>query len=76
MPAKASESVKVKRVEQRTEGGLPVQSWSGLLQSLRTICRNTCRMKDDPQGPSFVVEMAATDLQRRVFELLGLYPAA
>jgi len=31
-------------------------------------------MKDDPKGPSFMVETDANGLQRRVSELLGLYP--
>ena len=74
LPAKPSQSVKLKKAEHRTEDGLAVQSWPSLLQSLHTMCRNTCRMKDDPAGPSFVVETDANDLQRRVFELLGLYP--
>jgi hypothetical protein len=74
LPAEPSQSVKLKKAEHRTEDGLPVQAWSSLLQSLQTMCRNTCRMKDDPKGPSFVVQTDANDLQRRVFELLGLYP--
>ena len=70
LPAGPSESAKVKKAEHRTEDGQRVQSWSSLLQSLSTMCRNTCRMKDDPDGPSFVVETEPTDIQRRVFELL------
>jgi hypothetical protein len=70
-PAEASESAKAKKAEHRTADGLLVRSWSSLMQSLSTLCRNTCRMKDDPAGPSFVVETDANDLQRRAFELLA-----
>ena len=71
LPAEASESAKVKKAEHRTEDGLPARSWSSLMQSLNTLCRNTCRMKDDPAGRSFVVETDADELQKRVFELLA-----
>lgn len=74
LPAEASASAKLKKREHATADGLPVQSWSGLLQSLHTLCRNTCRMKDDPAGPSFVVETEANALQRRALELLALCP--
>jgi transposase len=70
LPAEASESAKVKKAKHRTEDGLLVRSWSCLMQSLGTLCRNTCRMKEDPAGPSFVVETDANELQKRVFELL------
>ncbi|MCY2950716.1 MAG: hypothetical protein NTU53_01915 [Planctomycetota bacterium] len=70
LPAEASESVKVKKAEHRTQDGLMVQKYSSLLDSLNTLSRNTCRMKDEPDGPSFVVETEANDLQQRVFELL------
>jgi hypothetical protein len=70
LPAEASESAKQKKAEHRTEEGLLVRCWSSLIQSLHTLCRNTCRMKDDPAGPSFVVETDANELQTRVFERL------
>jgi transposase len=70
-PAEASESAKAKKAGHRTEEGLPVRSWSSLMQSLSTLCRNTCRMKDDPADPSFVVETDANDLQQRAFDLLA-----
>ena len=47
-----------------------MQSWPSLLQALSTLCRNTCRTKDDPAGPSFVLETEPNDLQRRAFALL------
>ena len=71
LPPEASESAKLKKAEHRTEDGLLARSWSSLLQLLSTLCRNTCRMKDDPAGPSFVVETDANDIQKRVFELLA-----
>jgi hypothetical protein len=62
--------VKLKKVEHRTKDGLPVRSWSCLMESLGTLCRNTCWIKDDPAGPSFVVETDANELLKRVFQLL------
>lgn len=73
-PAQASAAAKFKKCEHRTEAGLPVQSWRGLIESLQTLCRNTCRMKDDPASPTLVVETEPTELQRRVLELLEKYP--
>jgi len=71
LPAQASESVKQKKAEHRTAAGLRARGWSSLRQSLSTLCRNQCRMKDDPSGPSFVVETDADELQERAFELLA-----
>jgi replicative superfamily II helicase len=70
LPAEPSASVKIKKAEHRTEDGLPVQKWSSLIDSLRTMSRNICHMKDDPDGPSFVVDADANELQQRVFDLL------
>jgi hypothetical protein len=71
LPAEPSESVLVKKATHSTPHGLPVQSWAGLLQALGTLCRNTCRMKDDPDGSPFVVETDPNDLQKRALALLG-----
>jgi len=73
LPAQASAAVKIKKSEHRTADGLPVQSWLGLMQSLQTLCRNTCRMGDDPTGPSLLLETEPTALQSRVLELLEGY---
>lgn len=74
LPAQASPAAKIKKSEHRTEAGLPVQSWLGLIESLKTLCRNTCRMKNDPASPTLVVETEPNELQRRVLELLEKYP--
>lgn len=76
LPAEASESAQAKKASHRTGEGLVVQSWWGLLESLKTLCRNTCRMKNDAEGSSFVLETRPTELQRRAFELLELCPVA
>jgi transposase len=70
LPAETSESARAKKAEHVTEEGMRVRTWSSLIQSLSTLCRNTCRMKDDPQGPSFVVETDANDFQERALGLL------
>jgi hypothetical protein len=71
LPAEASASARVKKATHQTPDGLPLQSWRSLLASLATLCRNTCRIKDDPSGPSFTVHTEPSDLQRRALELLG-----
>ena len=71
LPAEPSASAQLKKATHRTTGGLPAQSWPGLLQALATLCRNTCRLKDDPAGPSFVLETDANELQQRALDLLA-----
>jgi transposase len=71
LPAEPSESAQLKKATHRTTGGLATQSWASLLQALGTLCRNTCRIKDDPASPTFVVETDANALQQRAFDLLA-----
>jgi transposase len=52
-PAKPSASAKRKKAVRVTEDGLPVHSFSTLMVELATRCRNRCRLKADPQSPSF-----------------------
>lgn len=73
-PAKPSASSKRKKALKLTADGLPVQSFQTLLAELGTLCRNRCRMGSDSSGPAFYQMTEPTSLQRRAFDLLGVYP--
>lgn len=72
LPAKPSESVKRKKSELLTADGFEVHSFETLMENLGTLCRNTCRLKTDPAGPTFDKYTEPTPLQQRAFSLLGL----
>jgi len=71
-PAKPTPSARRKKTARQTPDGLPLHSFHTLLKDLATLCRNHCRMKNDPDGPGFTQTTRATALQRRAFELLGV----
>ena len=66
-PARPSPAVTKKKARKKTEDGLPVQSFKGLLRKLATITKNICRM---PSGETFEQTTRADALQTRAFELL------
>jgi len=69
--APRSEAAKRKEINRRTPDGLPVQSFQCLLKDLATLCKNRIRWESSPDA-QFHQLTVPTDLQRRVFELLGL----
>jgi len=69
-PAKASASARRKKVERTTADGLAVQSFETLLMHLATQCVSLCRIKSDPDSPSFEQLTLPSALQQRAFELL------
>jgi transposase len=71
-PAEPSDSAIGKKVDRTTVDGLPVHSLDTLLEELGTLCRNRCRIQADPSGSTFTQDTQPTELQARVFELLGL----
>jgi len=71
-PAQSSESAKKKKTLRLTSEGLVVQSLDTLLMELGTRCRNRCRIKSDPKGPTFHQLTEKSQLQERAFQLLGL----
>jgi len=71
-PAKPSSSVKRKKATRQTEDGLPLNSFSSLLDNLATVCRNTCRMKSAPGKATLQRHTKPTRLQQRAFDLLGV----
>jgi transposase len=71
-PAQPSASAKKKKNLRFTSEGLIVQSFDTLLMELGTRCRNRCRIKSDPKGPTFYQLTEKSPLQERAFQLLGL----
>ena len=70
--AEPSDSATRKKVKRTTLEGLPVHSFDTLLEELGTLCRNRCRIQADHSGTTFTQDTQPTELQARVFELLGL----
>ena len=70
--AEPSRSARRKKVRRSTPDGLPVHSFDTLLEELGTLCRNRCRIQADPSGSTFTQDTQPTELQARVFQLLGL----
>jgi len=71
-PAEPSASARHKKLVRQTEDGLPVHSFTTLLEALGTRCCNTCRVKSDPTGSSFRLLTEPTPVQVKAFQLLGL----
>ena len=71
-PARPSASAKRKKTVRLTSDGLEVHSFQTLLAELATLSRNRCRVKSDPDGPTFYELTESTPLQQRAFNLLGL----
>ncbi len=71
--AKAPRSAAAKRKDGQkcTEGGLPAQSFQCLLKDLATLCKNRVRC-GTTEGAEFDHLTVATELQRRVFDLLDV----
>jgi hypothetical protein len=69
--APRSEAARRKESHRRTTDGLPVQSFQCLLKDLATLCKNRVCWESSPDA-QFDQLTLPTDLQRRVFDLLGL----
>jgi Transposase DDE domain len=69
-PAEVSEAAKRKRATRRSDDGLPVSSFRGLLDHLATM---TLNLVASPQAPNATITLTAkpTPLQNKAFELLG-----
>jgi len=72
LPARPSESAKSKKRERVTPDGFQIHSFETLMENLGTRCRNTCRLKTDPTGPTFYKYTDPTPLQQKALSLLGL----
>ena len=71
-PAKPSPSVRAKKIFRRTSDGHPIHSFDTLMAELGTRCRNRCRVKSDPSGPTFVQMTEPNPVQARALKLLSL----
>jgi len=69
-PARPSPEVQRKKAERLTPDGLPLHSFGTLLKHLANVARNRCRIKSDPQGPTWSQLTEPDPLQARAFELL------
>ncbi len=72
-PARRSPSAQRKASRKKTDAGLPLHSFRGLLQNLATIVRNTMRTTS-PSGQvaEFPLVTEPTPFQRQALELLGV----
>jgi transposase len=70
-PAPRSDAAKQKDQTKRTADGRPVQSFQCLLKDLATLCKNRIRC-GSAAGVEYDQLTVATDLQRHVFEKLGV----
>jgi len=70
-PAERSPSAQSKDLTKRNEDGLPVHSFRSLLADLGTLAKNRIRIAGNEQS-EFYMLTRPTQLQARVFELLGL----
>jgi transposase len=71
-PAQPSISAKQKKALKLTSEGFVVQSLDTLLEELGTRCRNRCRIRSNPKGPTFYQTTEMSPVQKRAFQLLGL----
>jgi hypothetical protein len=69
-PAVASPSAKKKKADKRTSEGFVVHSFSTLMATLGTRCRNRCRICTSGSSISRITE--PIPLQAKAFQLLGL----
>ena len=74
LPAQPSINVKKKKRARLTSEGLRIHSLRTLLAELSTLCRNRCRFRHEPSGSVFYQLTEPTPLQKKAFQLLGLFP--
>ena len=72
--AKPTPRAREKKARRRTDDGLALHSLDTLLAELATRCRNTCRVLSDPTAPAFSLLTEPTQTQRRVAELIEMFP--
>ena len=69
-PVQPSESGKLKKKRAHGVDGLPLQSFSGLMKSLATLCLNRIRL--GAKGPLYTRTTRPTPLQATAFSLIGV----
>ena len=72
-PAEISDAAKRKRGARRTDDGVPVNSFRGLVDHLATM---TLNLVASPHAPNATITLIAkpTPLQAKAFDLLGVAP--
>ena len=65
-----------KKARRRTDDGLALHSLDTLLAKLATRYRNTCRVLSDPTAPPFSLLTEPTQTQRRVADLIEMFPGS
>jgi hypothetical protein len=73
-PAEPAASTRTKKRTHTTPEGLPVHSWETLMAELASRGRNTYRLKSEDARLTFTQVPEPTPVQRRAYELLGLFP--
>ena len=68
--AESPPEIRRKRIGKTSLDGLPLRRWDGLLQSLTTIVRNSCRIGEGKTAVRFTRDTEPNAFQARVFELL------
>jgi transposase len=76
LPASISESAKDKKATHRTQDGLPVHSFSSLMDDLATRVRVTYGLKTDASSPTFQQVPEPSKLQQKAYQLLAAYPVS
>jgi transposase len=76
LPAKPSDSVKLKKRTHRTPDGLPVHDFSSLMSDMASRSRVTYKLRSQGLDPTFKQVPEPSALQRRAYELLGLLPVS
>ena len=76
LPAKPSESVKLKKWTHATPDGLPVHDFTSLMSDLASRSRVTYKLAAKGSDLTFRQVPGPTALQRRAYELLGLLPVS
>ncbi|MGH9426374.1 MAG: IS1634 family transposase, partial [Terriglobia bacterium] len=74
LPAKPSESVKIKKKTHRTVDDLPVHSFDTLMAELAARSRVTYKLKSEDSDTTFTQLPTPTPIQAKAYELLGLFP--
>jgi len=75
-PAKPTPNARRKKASRQSEDGLPLHSFDSLIAELGTCCRNSCRLKADPDAPTFTQITEPTESQRRAAHLIKTFPVA
>ena len=73
-PARPSRDLRDKNNRRTCEDGLPLHSFSTLMQVLATLCRHHCHLHCQPDDPTTEVLTELTRLQARALELVQMYP--